>query len=143
MDKKEVARINKSNREFARKLSEMIGMNVTYGYHHEADRYIHAYEDHEGFWTGIQRSCNLYFEDIRFTLRFDCLLEDFYNHENPVATYGEFTIENVLAYFERNKTYRSHSYSQEFFKNCLYVKMKIEDALKPKFEQNPKNKMKI
>lgn len=143
MDKKEVARINKSNRAFAKNLSEMIGMNVTYGYHHEADRYIHAYEDHEGFWTGIRRSCNLYFGEIHFTLRFDCLLEDFYNHENPVATYGEFTIENVLAYFERNKTYRSHSYSQEFFKNCLYVKMKIEDALKPKVEQKPKNKMKI
>lgn len=143
MNKNEVSKINKSNKLLAQNLSDLTGMTVTYGYSHSPNRYVPAYDCNEAFYTGVRRSCSLTFDEIGINLRFDCLTEDYYNHEEPAPDFGLFTIENVLAYFDRNKTYRPFSHSMDFFKNCLFAKMKIEDALKPQATEKPRNKMKI
>ena len=144
--KREVANINKTNRELAVKLSELIGMNVSYGYSHSPSRYVNGYDCNEAFYTGVRRSCFINFNDAGVSIDFNSLHSDFcdyYDPENPEDDFGLFTFENILTYLDRNKTYRSHSYDEKFFKSCLYLKMAIEEALTPRVEKVQPRKLKI
>jgi hypothetical protein len=143
LTKKEVTNINKGNKQLALMLSNLIGMKVSYGYSHSPNRYVSGYDGMEGFYTGVRRKCSLGFYDAGITVEFNSLLSDYYDHENPEEDFGLFTIENVLVYFDHNKTYRSHSFSAQFFKTCLYLKMAIEEGLTPRVEKAQPRKLKI
>ena len=143
LTKNEVTKINKANKELVLKLSSLIGMKVSYGYSHSPNRYVSGYDGMEGFYTGVRRKCSLSFDYAGITVDFNSLISDYYDHENPEEDFGLFTIENVLAYLDRNKTYRSHSFSEQFFKTCLYLKMAIEEAITPRVEKAQPRKLKI
>jgi len=118
MEKKEVNKINKANRELVALINSILGNSeAEYTYHYEKGYYVNGYDGEPGFMLNDRRSGTIYFNNCYVSLKGI--------NSNYQNDFRIFTLEEV---------YNQIKEDSEIFDNrnsLLYVKMMFDEYFNP------------